>query len=241
MVQVEVVGHIQVQVEVVEQVDEGEASAADEEQELDTAAIAERVRHYLKANQIQWTRFGDLADNQGEEALQTTAQGAFGQQDIAEGSFLTQVTLPVASGFPETASASDDNGNMICLSSDSVDVEIFPNILSYQEQAAADHLEVKADETNKCRQCGLEFRTRYWLMKHLKQLGHKSLTDCDVCKKKFSNKYTLKAHRDRAHSTESQFACIKCGRRFKDRERCAKHQANDALHQRLERFWKDIN
>ena len=108
---------------------------------MDTAAIAERVRHYLKANQIQWTRFGDLADNQGEKALQTTAQGAFGQQDIAEGSFLTQVTLPVASGFPETASASDDNGNMICLSSDSVDVEIFPNILSYQEQAAADHLE----------------------------------------------------------------------------------------------------
>ena len=45
---------------VVDQVGEGEASAADEEQELDTAAIAERVRHYLKANQIQWTRFGAL-------------------------------------------------------------------------------------------------------------------------------------------------------------------------------------
>jgi len=178
---------------------------------------------------------GDLADNQGEELLQTTAQGDFGQQDIAEGSFLTQVTLPVASGFPESATVSDDNGNMICLSSDTVDVEIFPNILSYREQAAADHLEVKTDETNKCRQCGLEFRTRYWLMKHLKQLGHKSSTDCDVCKKKFSNKYTLKAHRDRAHSSELPFACIKCGRRFKDRERCSKHQANDALHQRLER------
>ena len=39
---------------------EGEASAADDEQELDTAAVAERVRHYLKANQIQWTRFGAL-------------------------------------------------------------------------------------------------------------------------------------------------------------------------------------
>ena len=48
------------QVEVVEQIDEGEASAADEEQELDTAAVAQRVRHYLKANQIQWTRFGAL-------------------------------------------------------------------------------------------------------------------------------------------------------------------------------------
>ena len=47
-------------VEVVEQVGGGEASAADDEQELDTAAIAERVRHYLKANQIQWTRFGAL-------------------------------------------------------------------------------------------------------------------------------------------------------------------------------------
>ena len=51
---------VQVQVEVVEQVDEGEASAADEEQELDTAAVAQRVRYYLKANQIQWTRFGAL-------------------------------------------------------------------------------------------------------------------------------------------------------------------------------------
>ena len=50
----------QVTVEVVEQVGGGEASAADDEQELDTAAIAERVRHYLKANQIQWTRFGAL-------------------------------------------------------------------------------------------------------------------------------------------------------------------------------------
>ena len=50
----------QVTVEVVEQVGGGEASAADDEQELDTAAIAERVRHYLKANQIQWTRFGTL-------------------------------------------------------------------------------------------------------------------------------------------------------------------------------------
>ena len=51
-----------IQVEVVEeQVEEGEASAAaDAEQELDTAAVAQRVRHYLKANQIQWTRFGTL-------------------------------------------------------------------------------------------------------------------------------------------------------------------------------------
>ena len=50
---------VQVQVQVVEQVDE-EVSAAAEDQELDTAAIAQRVRHYLKANQIQWTRFGTL-------------------------------------------------------------------------------------------------------------------------------------------------------------------------------------
>jgi len=171
---------------------------------------------------------GDLAHNR-EELLQTTAQGDFRQEDIGEGSFLT------VANFAETADVSDANGNMIYLSSDTVDVEIFPNILSYQEQAAADHLEIKADDAIKCRQCGLEFRTHNQLTKHLKKLGHKSLTDCDVCEKKFSNKYTLKAHRDRAHSSESPFACIKCGRRFKDRERCAKHQANDALHQRLER------
>jgi len=182
---------------------------------------------------------GDLAYNQGEKLLHTTAQDVLWPQDIdvqsGEGSFLTQVTLPVEN-FPETAAVSDANGNMFCLSSDTVEVEIFPNILSYQEEAAADHVESKADDTNKCHQCGLEFCTHNQLMKHLKNLGHKSLTDCDACEKKFSNKYTLKAHKVRAHSSElPSFACIKCGRRFKDRERCIKHQANDALHHRLER------
>ena len=46
-------------VDVVQQERQGEASGA-QEPEIDTAVLAERVRHYLKANQIQWTRFGSL-------------------------------------------------------------------------------------------------------------------------------------------------------------------------------------
>ena len=46
-------------VDVVEQEKQGEASGA-QEPEIDTAVLAERVRHYLKANQIQWTRFSSL-------------------------------------------------------------------------------------------------------------------------------------------------------------------------------------
>jgi len=50
-----------IQVEVVEQqVEKAEVSAAGDEQGLDTEALAQKVRHYLKANQIQWTRFGAL-------------------------------------------------------------------------------------------------------------------------------------------------------------------------------------
>ena len=50
-----------IQVEVVEQqVEKADVSAAGDEQGLDTEALAQRVRHYLKANQIQWTRFGAL-------------------------------------------------------------------------------------------------------------------------------------------------------------------------------------
>ena len=61
-----------IQVEVVEQVDDqGEASAAVDEQELDTAAVAQRVRHYLKANQIQWTRFGALVLGVSQGRLST--------------------------------------------------------------------------------------------------------------------------------------------------------------------------
>jgi len=46
-------------VDVVEQERQGEASGA-QEPEINTAVLAERVRHYLKANQIQWTRFASL-------------------------------------------------------------------------------------------------------------------------------------------------------------------------------------
>ena len=46
-------------VDVVQQERQGEASGA-QEPEIDTAVLAERVRHYLKANQIQWTRFSSL-------------------------------------------------------------------------------------------------------------------------------------------------------------------------------------
>ena len=61
-----------IQVEVVEQqVEQGEASAADDEQELDTAAVAQRVRHYLKSNQIQWTRFGALVLGVSQGRLST--------------------------------------------------------------------------------------------------------------------------------------------------------------------------
>ena len=68
---------------------------------------------------------GALADNQGEELLQTTAQGDF-MLDIVEAQtgeefFLTQVNLPVAN-FPESAAERDANGNMICLSSDTVHI-----------------------------------------------------------------------------------------------------------------------
>ena len=60
-----------IQVEVVEQqVEQGEASA-DDEQELDTAAVAQRVRHYLKSNQIQWTRFGALVLGVSQGRLST--------------------------------------------------------------------------------------------------------------------------------------------------------------------------
>ena len=60
-----------IQVEVVEQqVDQGEASV-DDEQELDTAAVAQRVRHYLKSNQIQWTRFGALVLGVSQGRLST--------------------------------------------------------------------------------------------------------------------------------------------------------------------------
>ena len=45
--------------DVVEQERQGEASGA-QEPEINTAVLAERVRHYLKANQIQWTRFASL-------------------------------------------------------------------------------------------------------------------------------------------------------------------------------------
>ena len=59
-----------IEVEMVEQVEQGEASTAGEE-ELDTAAVAERVRHYLKFNQIQWTRFGALVLGVSQGRLST--------------------------------------------------------------------------------------------------------------------------------------------------------------------------
>ena len=140
--------------------------------------------------------------------------------------------------------------------------EIFPNILSYGEQAASDQVEAKTEDANKCRQCGLKFLSYNQLMKHLNQMGHKSLSYCNVCKKKFTNKYTLKAHKEQVHSSETSFAhtkcekkftskisfeeqmhssktpfaCTTCGQRFKDRERWRRHEANEALHQRLERL-----
>ena len=215
---------------------------------------------------------GDLAHNQGEELLQTKAQNGFIQNveaQTGEEFSLTEVTLPAANilpveSFPETV-VSDANGNMICLSSDTVEVEIFSNILSYGEQVASDQVEAKTEDANKCRQCGLKFLSYNQLRKHLKQMGHKSLTDCNVCKKKFTNKYTLKGHKEQVHGSETSFAhtkcekkftskislksleeqmhssktpfaCTKCGQRFKGKERWRRHEANEALHQRLERL-----
>ena len=197
--------------------------------------IAEGMEH-LADHAFKSCNEGGLCDNPKDGLFPTTFLGDFTQATLAptgDGVFFTQVTLP---GLPETAPVSDANGNLIRVSSDTVDVEIFPDILRYEEEAA-DHVEANFEgPDNDCHHCSLKFPTYNQLMKHLKQSAHKSWIHCDVCEKKFTSKYTLKTHKKQAHSSDSLFTCTKCGQRFKNRKRCKRHQANDALHQRLKRL-----
>ena len=51
---------------------DGQEQASDvQEAEVDTAAVAERVRYYLKFNQIQWTRFASLVLGVSQGRLST--------------------------------------------------------------------------------------------------------------------------------------------------------------------------
>ena len=51
---------------------DGQQQASDvQEAEVDTAAVAERVRYYLKYNQIQWTRFASLVLGVSQGRLST--------------------------------------------------------------------------------------------------------------------------------------------------------------------------
>merc|ERR1712192_129833 len=141
---------------------------------------------------------GDFADNQGEELMEAIAQNDFIQNTVVQTVdevTLTEVTLPVES-FPKTA-LSDANGNMICLYSDTVEVEIFPNILSYEEQAASDHVKAKVEEE--------KFTSKYTLKAPEEKVhGSESPLACTKCEKKFTSKVTLKNHKEKVHTALNQ-------------------------------------
>merc|ERR1712013_898686 len=69
---------------------DGQEQAPDvQEAEVDTAAVAERVRYYLKSNQIQWTRFGSLGEPRqvvhlAGQAQALAAAGAAGAGTLPE-------------------------------------------------------------------------------------------------------------------------------------------------------------
>jgi len=173
---------------------------------------------------------GNFADNQGEELMEAIAQNDFIQNTVVQTVdevTLTEVTLPVES-FPKTA-LSDANGNMICLYSDTVEVEIFPNILSYEEQAASDHVKAKVEEE--------KFTIKYTLKAPREQVHSSEIpfarTKCSGCNKTFKSKYTLKAHVEKVHGSESPLACTKCEKKFTSKVTLKNHK--EKVHTALNR------
>ena len=95
--------------------------------------------------------------------------------------------------------------------------------------------EVDPRSISRCAACGDEFPSGRELTEHQKATGHGYSLACAICERKFKTKYTLKSHEEMVHNDKKPFKCGKCDQRFKDEGSMRRHQANDRLHQRLDR------
>lgn len=76
-----------------------------------------------------------------------------------------------------------------------------------------------------CDQCGKRFSNVYTLSAHKKQVhdGIKSFA-CNICENRFATKHKLQRHFLGVHSDKRDFHCDTCGNSFKTRDMLVKHQ-----------------
>jgi len=112
-----------------------------------------------------------------------------------------------------------------------VEPEVEPEVTLKEERFE----EVDPRSISRCAACGDEFPSGRELTEHQKATGHGYSLACAICERKFKTKYTLKSHEESVHNDIKPFKCGKCEQRFKDEGSMRRHQANDRLHQRLDR------
>lgn len=83
----------------------------------------------------------------------------------------------------------------------------------------------KGIATRQCRICLSTFRKRKNLVMHMKRDHGEGFT-CDICQKKYSDIYTIRAHMKKVHikSNLNAFICPKCGRSFNCRSKMNHHE-----------------
>ena len=81
------------------------------------------------------------------------------------------------------------------------------------------------DRPFNCDVCGKRFKNRYTLRKHARIHTGEKPYKCKICLKSFAHKYYLKYHR-RIHTGEKPFACCFCERRFRWPTALLRHKKN---------------
>lgn len=100
------------------------------------------------------------------------------------------------------------------------------DLKNHLEREEWDQYETELQKTSfKCEECCMFFKTKQGFMQHNGKVHVKKYkySKCQVCLKKFRNKYAVKFHIKQVHSKSTREECPNCGKKFYNKYLVPKH------------------
>ena len=94
-----------------------------------------------------------------------------------------------------------------------------------------------------CQLYGIKFSKKSLILKHLRDLGHHTSYECEICKKRIGGKDSLDDRHMTRHKDESLYQCKECGTLFSRNDSFQLHMRryHNQVGRRLKRKGDSVN